>query len=507
MRVACLLVPDLPLVAALRAQPELAGRPMGVTSAAGPRAELVAISPEAAARGVRRGSTVVHARTVCAELCLRVASPALEQAARAALLDVALSFSPRAALAPRAQGVLAAEASVALDATGIGALFRSEAGFAAALGARSRQLGLPGNVAVAGSQGVARVAARQLRARADETCIVPAGQEAAFLAPLPLDLLDPDDAVAEALTRFGVHTVRQLLALPRAGLSKRLGPRALALVALACGEQDEPPLPTPGETRLIEAVDLEFSVDRLEPLKFVLQGLLSRLLGRLEARHLACGDLMLVLELCGGGRDARRIGLAAPTHDLRVLVRLLTQALEVHPPEAPVESVRVETPGQPLSCDQLDLFRPAGPAPTALDRTLAELQSLCGDDRVGAPRVPDDHRPDAFALTGFSPGRSPSPGEDPAPDGPRRTLAARALRPPAAAEVRLHGAHPAWIRSAVAQGRVLRLAGPWRTTGSWWSHEARFAYDHFDVQTSDGVVARLRFDHVRRRWEIDAVYD
>ena len=59
----------------------------------------------------------------------------------------------------------------------------------------------------------------------------------------------------------------------------------------------------------------------------------------------------------------------------------------------------------------------------------------------------------------------------------------------------------------MATGRVVQIAGPWRTTGGWWSHEQRFAYDHFDVQTSDGSLARLRFDHLGRCWQIDGVYD
>ena len=63
------------------------------------------------------------------------------------------------------------------------------------------------------------------------------------------------------------------------------------------------------------------------------------------------------------------------------------------------------------------------------------------------------------------------------------------------------------MRSAVANGRVLHVAGPWRTTGSWWCAEERFAYDSFDVQTSDGNVVRLRRDLLHERWEIDGVFD
>ena len=86
-------------------------------------------------------------------------------------------------------------------------------------------------------------------------------------------------------------------------------------------------------------------------------------------------------------------------------------------------------------------------------------------------------------------------------------LALRMLRPPVTAQVRLRGEQPDWIRSPIANGRVVRSSGPWRTTGGWWSRRGRFAFDHFDVLTSDGIVSRLRFDHVARMWQVDAVYD
>jgi protein ImuB len=519
-RTACLLIPNLPLAAELRAHPELGGKPLAVASGPGPRAELIAVSEEAARRGVLGQTRVAHARAVCAELIVRIASPALETAARAALLDAALSVSPRAHEAPRSAGAFAAEAAVYLDASGVDALFHSEAGFAAALCARAQRLGLPGNVAIASSRQVARIAARRL-AGPGETCLLAPGREAAFLAPLPIDSLDPADALAEALTRFGVYSVSDLLALPRRALRSRLGPEVMRLVELAEGRGDDTPLPVPQSARLCEAIDLEFPIARLEPLAFVVQGLLSRLLARLEARHLACGDLAITLQQEDGARDARRIGSAAPTLDLRVLVRLVCHALESQPPQAAVEGVRLETEGRPIQSDQLDLFRPAGPAPAALGRTLAELEALCGGDRIGSPRVADHPHPDALQMAPFQPGTAQTPRPSPGPragnlaihtphasPGPRAgQLAIRALRPPLAASVRVCQGLPEHVRSAIANGRVLQVAGPWRTTGSWWSREDHFAFDSFDVQTADGTVARLRFDHLRKHWQIDAVYD
>jgi protein ImuB len=463
---------------------------------------------------VRPRTSVAHARAICGALRVNLASPALERAARAALLDAALSCSPRAALAPRASGAYADEAAAYLDASGTGALFASEAGLAAALTERARNLGLPAGVAVASSRSVAHIAARKL-AHTGDARVLPPGAETDFLSPQPLDLLDPDDTLAERLTHFGIHTVGDLLALPRRALGTRLGPEVLKLVALARGEECEVPLPVPAPRALAEAIDLEFPIDRLEPLRFVLQGLLSRLLARLEARHLACGDLTLALDLEGGGGDVRRVGAAAPTLDLRVLMQLMRQALEARPPSAPVEGVSLETEGSALRADQLDLFRPAGPAPAVLGRTLAELEALCGSGRIGTPEVADDHRPEAFHLGRFEPSSEragPRGAAEPHPTGvgePRRgpALAVRALRPPVATQVRIFRGRPDSIRSAVANGRVVCVAGPWRTTGNWWAPEARFAYDCFDVQTSDGTVSRLRFDCVRKVWQIDAVYD
>ena len=502
-RFACLLVPDLPRAAALRAHPELSGRPFAVSSGGGARAEIASVSDEAIRFGVRRGHSVAEARSLCAALAVHVASPALEEAARAALQDAALSCSPRAELEPRRAGLYAGEAAVSADASGVASLFHGEAGFAAALALRAAALGLPARVGIASSRGVARIAARRV-ARDGETLLLAAGAEAEFLAPLPIDVLDPDDALASRLTRFGIHTLRDLLRLPRQALATRLGPAALALSAQARGTCSLPPPRAPDETRIAEAIDLEYPAERLEPLLFTLQGLLSRLLARLEVRHLACGELALTLDLAGGGRDARRIGVSAPTRELRVLVRLVAQSLESQPPRAAVACARLETRGVALRRDQLDLFRPPGPAPGALAPALAELASLCGASRVGAPALADHHHPDAHAALEFSPAATDAAQ---APPAGAFLLALRRLRPAAAAEVRLRAGHPSWIRSAVCSGRVLRCAGPWRTTGGWWSREGRFAFDHFDVQTEDGTVVRLRYDHVARAWQIDGIYD
>lgn len=549
MRIACLLISNLPLCAELRARPDLVGKPVAIATGHDARAEILSCSPEAAALGLRTPCSVSHARSLSSQLVVRVASPVLERTTREALLDIALSLSPRAALAPRSPGIFICEAAVFLDATGVASLYHSEAGFVAALAARAEKVGLPGSIAIASSRSTAKIVARKLAipalARAatrpvrestgiasekcheeTECCILSPEDEAATLAPLPIDLFDPGDALAQKLTRFGVHNVHDLLALPRRALAQRLGADVLQLISRAEGREVEPPLPKPRDARLREAMDLDYPIQLLEPLAFVLRGMLSRLTERLTLRGLASGPIDLSLSLGEGARDHRRIGVAAPTRDHRVLLRLVVQALEAHPPEAPIEGIALSTQGMSPRRDQLDLFLTPGPDPTETDRTLAELESLCGPGQVGSPAVLDDNHPCAFELKPFSgypsvvekvaekPARKDVRQSDTLGQGTTREaelvgapLVVRALRPPVHAEVQVHQGHPCSIRSAVACGRLVNVAGPWRTTGHWWSSEGRFALDHFDVQVSDGTILRLCFDWVERNWQVDAIYD
>ena len=235
-----------------------------------------------------------------------------------------------------------------------------------------------------------------------------------------------------------------------------------------------------------------------------------------QVRALAAKQFELELIFEGGGRDVRRLGLSAPTLDVRVWLRVVALEFEAHPPQAPIESITIATEGHAQRRDQLDLFRPRGPNPGDLDRALAELEALCGTDQVGAPRVADVHRPDAWAIGPFNPSASRANEADLTSDPTSSDekdecgngyLVVRALRPPSPAQVRVETGAPVFIRSAVTSGTILRLSGPWRTTGRWWSEEDRYALDHYDIQVSDGVVARLCFDWIERSWRIDALYD
>ena len=493
-RIACLLVPDLPVAALCRADPDLAGLALALTESGGAHAPVVAASAAARTRGVRPGrQTVAQARAVAAGLVVRVRDPAAERSAAFALADVAASLASRVEVS--------ADGAVFLDAAGAQHLVATEAGLATALVARAEHVGLAARAGVGASMTVARLAA--LRAP-DGVEVVPPGAERGFLAPLPLACLAPADDVAATLARWGVHRLGELARLPLAEVATRLGPAGAALVRAARGEDERPLAPQPLAGVVEEGMSLEYALDNLEPLLFVLRGLLERAVVRVGLDGIGCARIGLALGLDDRSRDARDLVLAAPTRDVKTILTCLRVDLEARPPRSAITSVTLTAVPARIRAAQLGLFAPPGPAPEQLATTLARLAALCGADRVGAPAVVDSHRPGRAAVASFTLDDTPAPAPS---DGGYR-LVVRVLRPPRPVEVFCSRGRPDFVRGGGLGGRVVAAAGPWRIAAEWWS-DAPCARDYYDLELSDGGLYRCFHSAERGRsnWFVDGVYD
>jgi protein ImuB len=487
-RYACLLIPDLPLAAALRTEPELAGRPLAV------------VDDQSIISGWLRGLTLTQARAVAPDLVVRPVSLPSLASAQDALVDVALSTTPRVEDARRGVAYL--------DLAGSDALFPSERGLLTALDKRLGDVGLGSvHMGIGPTRTIARLAARH----DGGGHIVRAAEAPAFLAPLPLDLLEPTDELWERLTRWGLRTLGDLARIPRPALGTRLGEEGVRLARRARGDDLAPFRPTPPRLRFEESEDPGYPVHNLEALAFALRGVLDRLTRRLRLRGLAVRELLLELTLESGALFTRSVSVGAPTVEAGVLLSLLRLALERNPPPEAIELLRVTaTPGS-VEVAQLDLFLPPLPAPAELAVTVARLEALCGPDRVGAPGIEDSHRPDAARLETFAIDlrqalareRAVAPEADRAP---RQAMALRALRPPRTARVRQRDERPASVELDGQGLRVLRCAGPWRLFGEWWG-DSRFARDYFDVELSDGGVYRIYHNLQDGSWYVDGLYD
>src|SRR5580698_7876723 len=90
---ACIFVPNFPVAAVLRAEPELRAQAVAIFEGKPPLEKVFAVNESASRMGILPGMTKAQAE-LCSEITLRPRSPLQESAAHAALLDCAQSFSP-----------------------------------------------------------------------------------------------------------------------------------------------------------------------------------------------------------------------------------------------------------------------------------------------------------------------------------------------------------------------------------------------------------------------------
>jgi protein ImuB len=513
-RIACLLVKDFPLAAMVRANPELRETAFALSIGKGSRAPLGFVSAPARRAGVVAGMTAAQAGAVAPDLTVMPRKAALEQAAADALLDAAESFSP--VVEDGGPG------RVYLDLAGLGGLYGTENDMAAELARRVRQVGMEAEVGIAASKDIAYLAARCGGLR-----IIDAGREPEFLQWLPLELLELEEDVELQLERLGIRRLGELARLDAKELGSRMGAGAVELVRLAGGQAGAPLAARRPAEVFTEKTELEYAIELLEPLSFILRGLLERLIARLKLRGFTAGNLTLSLELAGRRRDERRVSVAAATNEVRSLLALLILDLEKSPPPEGVEAIQLSVEARAPRPAQSDMFLPPAPAPERLQTTLARLAALCGPDQVGTLLPANSHRPGALERIDFTP---PPPASRPEADSNGQSvnrIVLRAIRPAQEVEVMYSRGMPGFVRGQRICARVVSIAGPWRRQGEWWKTALNsecgaagadadaprcgsaggFAHDYYEMALDDGGVYRVFRDLRSDRWFVDGIYD
>lgn len=337
--------------------------------------------------------------------------------------------------------------------------------------------GLPHPVAVAATVEAAILAARNLSGYT----FIPPGEEARVLGALPIDALPPDPELFETFHLWGIRSLDDLSRLPADALASRLGARGLWLQRLARGAFERPLRPRLPSAVYEESADLEHPIKLREPLLFLIARFLHDLTARLKSQSLAASSLHLTLN-----SEQRRHSLPLPTRDVKLLLKMVEHSLERQPPDGPVSKVHLELiPTEPRRI-QHGLFTPAAPEPEKLELTLGKIRGLVGEKNVGYPELFDTHRPGFARPAGV-------------------LLPFRYFRPALEARVT---AERLWTR--MFQGKILQIAGPWRSSGDWWRPDT-WNRDEYDLALSDGALYRIYFDRgldrAPKKWFVEGVYD
>jgi protein ImuB len=496
---ACLYVREFPAQAMLRLRPDLKNTPVVILEGAPPRQTVCSCNARARAIGIETGLTRAEL-DVFPDVSRLSRAHSEEASAHAALLQCAGRFSPRVECLtrdpsmPAVSDITSDAASdthsfaAILDIAGTEKLLGAPPQLAKKILAAVRTLGLHAYIVVSANIDAALCLARSLGPRTAasdtssplsgwSTAIIPAGEEATALAPLPLSVLPLTSDNAETFTRWGIFTLGVLAALPEKELIARLGQPGRRLRQMARGEAPHLLVPDTPPVALEERTELDAPVELLDSLLFVLGVLLDHLIARAASQILALASVTVTLALDGGSTHTRTVRPVLPGNDRHLWLRLLHLDLQAHPPSAAILAVTLAADPGATSKVQLGLFTPQLPEPDRLDVTLARIRSLVGDNRVGMAALEDTHRPDAFRMEPFTIAET-------RPTTPTATAtlavsqiqnqahaARRRLRPPEPIAVTLRERRPASFVFRNQRYTVERAWGPWFFSGNWWGIE------------------------------------
>src|SRR6202011_2972603 len=257
MGFACVYIADFLVQAVVRGQRALGDGALALLGGTPPLWSVVAANAAAFEAGIQLGMTKAQvAQFGNVQICMR--SEAQEQAAHAALLDVAWGVSARV------EGT--ALDTVVLDLEGLSALFGADENIARELARRVAAIGLAGRVAMASNIEVAIYAAPGFPG----ITMIPAGEERRRLGALPVSVLSTEAETLEILERWGVETLQALATLPVLQLSERLGQEGVRLSELARGVRQRSLVLAQASSSFVEEMELDDAVEELEPLSFLL---------------------------------------------------------------------------------------------------------------------------------------------------------------------------------------------------------------------------------------------
>ena len=497
MPILCAFVPAYKVAVARLGDARLYDRPLIVADRL-ERGHAVALDLDAYALGARPGMTLVQAAACAREAAIAVDDPARNRTLWERVLDALDAASPLIEDAGEGtaflemRGIAGSEARL-LDS--VREAFANDAELAR----------LPLHVALAPNKFVARTAAL-----VRDGHVVHVGDERAFVAPLPLEVLELDRATLERLVLFGVANLRTLAALPHGPFLRRFGPQAARWHALAGGVDETSLVPRKRHVTIDRSIYGEGTAEREDQLLFALRTLVARVAEDVAYAGKRCGILRLELECEDGERVPLATTLAQPSAQPTTMFDLLRARLEGVVLRSPVIGLRLAAERLEEGGSELSLFASRDPDPEIVGIALARLEAALGPQAAVRASVVAGNRYETRAayepFTAARVARSTRTALTVRAAAPQTATLAYRILAPRAIDVRVRGGRPAFVGSRA----VLEVAGPWRVDEAWWAEALDTGgrpvqSDAYDVLLDDGGLCRIVCEH--ERWYVCGSYD
>jgi protein ImuB len=512
-----LWIPDWPIIAAIRVGQLPPDDPIALID----KGIVFACSASARIEGVQRGIRVREAQARCTDLTVLPYDPQLDQRTFETVVTSIEELMP---------GVqLVRPGIAAIRSRGPARYYGGEKPAGLALTTLLDELGIAASrIGIADGPFTAEQAARTTTPR-NRVRVVPEGEAAEFLGPLPISLVETP-ALVTLLKRLGIRTLADFASLPADDVLGRFGAEGAHLHALAGGLDSRPIIPHVPPEELDVVIRFEPPLDRVDQVTFSVRTSADDFVQGLVARKLVCTSLRLEIETELGDYSERswlhpRSFTAADVVD-RVRWQLQGSGEVDAGLRSGVSSVRIVPEAvDAIGNHEVGLFG-AGPD-ERIHHGLSRVQSMLGHEGVLTAVV--------------SGGRTLADRQLTVPWGDRPLLPRKASEPwpgqlpkplPATVFPRPHPVHvfgpngeavevsdrgvltatPAGF-SPAASGKDVRQirawAGPWPITERWWDADNARSAQRFQVVDDRGIAWLLVLTEGKAggSWSAEARYD
>jgi protein ImuB len=445
--------------------------------------QISALDDAAARLGLEAGLPLANARVVCPDIQVFDADEAADAQILNDIADWCDRFTPLVALDSR-HGLF-------LDITGCAHLFGGEAALMQMLCDALARQGFAVSAAIAGTSVCARTMNRHIHGR-----IIPGGEEADSVKPLPVSALGADDAITRGLRRAGLKTIGDVASRARHEITARFGADFTTLLEQALGQGDAPinprkPLPDYiVEKRFADPVSTDVVIAA------TLSRLAQMLVAAMEKQGKGARRLEASFFRTDGAVRAIAVDTGQPVTRAATIDRLFRERLDaLSDPLDPgfgFDLVRLSTSRSEIVVQQqrdLDANVHDNDELAALiDRIAARI----GGRRVVVHLPQDTHIPERAVLAAPAQHHLAAATLAAWPDRAEGEPPLRPLRLFERPEVikviaQVPDGPPAWFQWRRATHTVVHVEGPERVAMEWWRAQGTtLTRDYFRVEDEEG---------------------
>jgi protein ImuB len=327
-RILALWLPRLPTDRLARKSPAPFKAPLVVSRKVSNALLVHALDARAARLGLYQGQPLANARAIVQPLIIVPADEKADAALLEAIADWCDRFTPLVTLDP--------PYGLFLDITGAAHLFGGEALMLAQVTQKIGAQGFTVRAAIAGTSLAARALARFAHSASSseavghkKCAIVPPGDEAGAVAPLPIAAFECDDKILRALRHAGLKTVGAVADRLSSELTERLGRSFVTQLKIMLGAEEKPLQPRRALPDLMAEQRFAEPIVSEDAIAASLLHLAQSLSEILERQGRGVRLLEAVFFRADGKVDRIAVKTGEPLRDAAVMLRLLRQKLDI----------------------------------------------------------------------------------------------------------------------------------------------------------------------------------